>query len=155
MKFKTWPVIIVTLLLLHIGLCTALAIMANSDPTNVIEPEYYSQAVHWDQRGGATWKPTLDVTADAAGRKLTLHLTDTAGIAVDGVTVTLIAFHHAHAADRFSALLTATGEHGVYSATMPLRRAGLWEFRITAKRGGEMLNATERFDLPPATEAHP
>lgn len=152
-----WPAIVIGLLSMQVGICGVSVYLATADRSFAIEPDYYRKAVAWDQtraaqRAGATlgWRMRLTVEpqCDEFGRRLVeLSLVDSAGAAVEGAQVEAIAFHHARANERQRIELPSQGG-GRFAATAPLRRAGLWEFRVRAQRGSDILEETMLLDLP-------
>jgi nitrogen fixation protein FixH len=120
--------------------------VATRDPSFAVEPHSYGKAVAWDSAqarrrasDGLGWVATIDAEAatDLLGRRrVHCELKDRQGVPVMAATVTLELFHHARAAERVQVPLGAE-DHGVYSALVPMKRAGTWELRLTARRGAE------------------
>lgn len=152
-----WPAIVIGLLSMQVGICGVSVYLATSDSSFAIEPDYYRKAVHWDQtraaqRAGAAlgWRMRLTVEprCDEFGRRLVdLSLVDSGGAALEGARVEAIAFHHARANAR-QRIELAPQDGGRFSALAPLRRAGLWEFRVRAQRGADIMEETVLLDLP-------
>jgi nitrogen fixation protein FixH len=141
-----WPAAIVTLLCVHaIGMGVTVFI-ATRDPSFAVEPHSYKKAVTWDSARAERrasdalgWVAAIDADAatDLLGRrKVRCELKDHQGVPVMAAMVTLEVFHHARAAERLSVALDAQ-DHGVYTALVPMKRAGTWELRLTARRGAE------------------
>ena len=88
------------------------------------------------------WTASLQVEpADILGRRrLVRHIIDKDGVAVVGANVQLLMFHHARAADRVEVSLNPEKD-GTYSALVPMKRAGLWECRIAARRGDALFKS--------------
>ena len=63
--------------------------------------------------------------------------------AIDGATVAVEAFHNARAGNILRATLAGRGE-GRYSAELPMRWAGVWEFRVVAERGADRFTHTHK-----------
>ena len=61
-------------------------------------------------------------------------------LAVVGANVQLLMFHHARAAVRVEVSLRPEKD-GTYRALVPMKRAGLWECRIAARRGDGLFKA--------------
>lgn len=148
-----WPAIVVGLLVLGAGANIGLLIVATHDPSFAVEPDYYEKAVHWDDKRAQDavnlalgWRaeveaePVLDRGRPAA--RVVVHLADREGRPVEGAAVTLETFHLARAADVLHGSLRA-GAAGDYEVVLPLRRAGLWEFRLDVVRGDAHFTATE------------
>jgi len=154
-----WPFLLVGLLASGVAANLYFLARAVGDPSFAVEPDYYAKALAWDahqaqERENVTlgWSVALEVTpADlATGRAhLVARLTDREGGFVTGAAVALTAFHNARAAKVLTASLTETAEHD-YVAEMPIVRPGLWEFRVTARRGSETFTAVVDQDAPGA-----
>jgi nitrogen fixation protein FixH len=151
--------LIVGLLLLQILMSAVAIFLATSDDSTAIEHNYGAKSLEWDQAMAAKraseslgWITTIDVpqTPDLYGhRKLRIVLHDREGIAVDNATVQLRLFHHAHASHvQELALTPVPNDPGAYVADVTMRRGGLWEFRITAKRGSDEYLLTEQREIP-------
>jgi nitrogen fixation protein FixH len=67
-------------------------------------------------------------------------------VPVLAATVHLEVFHHARATERVQVTLEPA-EHGFYSASIPMKRAGTWEIRVTARRGQEVFSSTLTQDV--------
>jgi hypothetical protein len=120
-------------------------------PSLTAADDYYQRAVGYDdvKAQGARnlalgWSLDLELTrrvnAGVPETRVHLRLTDAAGTALEGAEVHVETFHLARAGDRFGADLTAVAA-GEYEAIMPLRRAGIWEFRFVIHRSGEFFTA--------------
>lgn len=143
MKGRAWPFLIVGLLVFGVGVNVAFLVVATGDPSFAVEEDYYGRALRWDEttREAAAnrelgWTVEVDPAPSSKGpgwTDLSLRVVDRAGASVTGARVGLEAFHHARAGDRLKADLQADGER--YRATLPLRRAGLWELRVRVEHG--------------------
>lgn len=142
-KFNRWPVIIVLLLVTHIVLMLTAMTIATSDRSFAVVPNYYQEAVKWDQTKAAQtasnslgWKVSLDIDAniDPKGeRQVSVKVTDAAGAAVDVSKVELRYFHYAHGNDPRD--ITLLSHDGKISGSLPLRFEGFYEFIINATAG--------------------
>ncbi|MGN6369224.1 MAG: FixH family protein [Phycisphaerae bacterium] len=138
-----WGTFICSLLLLEIGLCTLGVCYAVSGAQVVVEADYYNKALHWDDHLALQqaslrlgWKTSLELgnTVTTAGeRAVILHITDRDGKPIENAQVDVGYFHHARPAELHTAVLKASAP-GTYTASVPLNRAGTWEFRISAAR---------------------
>lgn len=145
-----------------LGLVLALTVVGNlwvmrvasSDPSFVIEPDYYQKAVNWDSAMAQTARNaalgwTLTARLAPAGTDgnatLTAQLRDANGALVTGANLTVEATHNARAAEILAAELTAA-EDGSYTAMLPAIRRGIWELRFEVERGDERFTATLRTD---------
>lgn len=145
-----WPLIVLGLLALGVGANVVLLVKANADPSFAVEPDYYRKALDWEKtqaqarvNGELGWEAAVDVAPKAGtpGRAVVrARLTDRLGAAVVGARVSLEAFHNSRSADRIEATLSDAGS-GAYLADVPMRREGLWEFRVRAERGKDVFTA--------------
>jgi len=134
----------------------ALLVLAVDDPSFAVEPEYYEKAMAWDARRAQErrneelgWSLALAVAPAESlpgSRRIEALLRDGEGRALEGATVRLATFHNARAGNVFETTLAAEGE-GRYSAALPLRRPGLWEFRFVVERGGDIYTRTLLHDV--------
>lgn len=151
-----WPGLVLALLGAQLGLVIVAIYLATSDPSVVVEPNYYQQALRWDEHAAQLrtnaalgWSLTIDVapTADLRGqRALTATLRHRDGTPLDGATITITLFHHARGHDRTHLTLTAAGA-GRYVARAPLPRSGLWQFRCAVRRGPDTFTAVIDQDI--------
>jgi hypothetical protein len=156
---RFWPRLVIGLLAGQLLLTGVAVLIATSDRSFAVEPDYYRQALQWDQHRAqlahnATlgWHAAADVAADATpsgARRVLITLTDRSGAPLEQARVHVTSFAHARAQDRTeSDLLPEPG--GRYAIGLPLRRPGLWEFRITVERDGETFTAVECLDVSAA-----
>lgn len=154
-----FPALVIGLLTLQVTMCVFAAILANSDPTSSVEPDYYRKAVAWDdsarlRRASAAlhWKAELSVSDEAAlsgERRVLCRLHDSAGAPVEGASVTAEMFHHARASNRHTLIFGAL-PNGEYATLAPSTLPGLWEFRLTATHGADTYVDTILLDVPAA-----
>tara|TARA_R110002072_G_scaffold131222_3_gene270644 strand:- start:854 stop:1276 length:423 start_codon:yes stop_codon:yes gene_type:complete len=117
--------------------------IASSDPSSVAEPDYYAKAVHWEDRQRQErintelgWQGEVELGEEESGtRRVRLRLATSTGAPVDCRLVRAELFHKARAGRAFRGTLARTATPGVYEASLPLRRAGLWELRLEAWQG--------------------
>ncbi len=137
-----WPGIVLALLGAQMLLMLVMVYMATSDRSFAVEPDYYKKALHWDESAAEGrssrqlgWSVRIEV-GDAADvlkrRDVTCTLLDAAGEPLSGATVEVIAFPHARGQERTLVKFAEIGG-GLYAASMPIPRSGLWEFRVTAQ----------------------
>lgn len=153
-----WPVGLVTLLCGSIGICVTTAIVAARDPSFALEPDYYEQAVSWDESArardasralGLVANVQVSDPIDASGvRTLTVRLHDAAGDPVPADRLEVIAFHHARRREPITlqfgtgspapaegAGATLSADAGCWTWSLGPARAGMWQVRIRASRG--------------------
>jgi nitrogen fixation protein FixH len=150
-----WPIAIVGVLAITVGANVWLLWEARDPNGAVIEPDYYRKAVAWDSLAARQARSDdLRWTADAAlgasrgGRAhVRATLADSLGAPVAGARVELEAVHNLDGARHVRSEL-AESAPGVYEADAALDRAGMWELRLTATRGGDVFLASLRRDAP-------
>ncbi len=152
-RWWVWPAIVVGLLLMNVTMCFTAVYLSQLDRSHAILPDYYQRAVDWDRSAAARrasaalgWTAAFsfgDAVSILGERAVTLHLTDRDGRPVDDADVRLHYFHHARGAERFDGRLNRLSP-GVYIASLPMRRAGLWEFEIVAARGDQTFLDTQQ-----------
>lgn len=153
-----WPWLLGGLMTLVLGINLAFVYVATTDPSFAVEENYYRKALDWDRKRDQDrinaelgWTIDLAVTPATAdgGRRLLARLLDERGVPVEGASVHVEAFHNARAAYVLEADLRPVAQGPGYSASLPLRRPGLWEFRFDVRRGGQRFTYTTVEDLFP------
>lgn len=152
-----WPLFVVALLLLNVGIAAAAIYYATTDKTFAVEPDYYRKAMRWDSYAAMRdaseklgWVVSARVEPAAtptAKPRLIVHVSDRAQNAVEDVQFRAVAFHHARAADRLGLALANAGG-GVYECEAAMDRAGLWEVRLIASRGQDIFESVEQVEVP-------
>jgi nitrogen fixation protein FixH len=145
-----WPLVVVGLLAASAGGNVWFMLLAAGDQSFAVEPDYYQKALRWDEtmaqqaRNAALgWSVAAEVhpARVAHGVEVGVRVSDRGGAPVDGARVTVEAFHSARAGQVFTAALLPRAE-GVYGATLPGRRPGLWELRLRVERGEDVFTQT-------------
>lgn len=154
-----WPGFIVGLLLLGVIANVTLLVIANNDPTFSVEPDYYQKALDWDQTMAQErenqrlgWGASLVTLPSRDGMRVVARVTDRLGAAVAPDALTVEASHNARGTHVLSATFSRHGD-GTYVAEMPIRRPGLWQFRLAAVRGAERFTQTISQDVLPEVRA--
>ena len=145
MKGRLWPWMLGGLLLFGVGVNVGFLLVATGDPSFAVEEDYYGRALRWDEttreaahNAELGWRVDVRPSPSAKGpgwTDLSLSVLDRAGTPVTGGRVSAEAFHHARAGDRLRVDFAPSGD--AYAATLPTRRAGLWELRVRVERGAE------------------
>ena len=153
-KGMQWPIGVVVVLALTIGVNIYIAFRANDDPSVSAESDYYQKAVRFDadqalrrrsERLG--WHLTLVANSATAGEAtITAALVDSSGAPVHGAVMRLTARHVARGDEPFSATAREDGDH--YVATLPMARRGLWDVDVEIVRGTDRFVTEQRLDLP-------
>jgi len=148
-----WPLFIIGLLVLQVGLGIFFFLKATSDPSFAVEENYYQKAVNWEEKQaqdrknaelGWTLKQSVGtVNDDLTSRTLTAELLSLEEGPITGATVRVETFHNVRAGDILKAELEETAP-GQYEVQLPMLRPGLWEIRFTAQLGSERFTHTAR-----------
>jgi nitrogen fixation protein FixH len=152
-----WPVFLVGLILANVAFDLSLVFLVSSDRSFAVEKDYYQKGLHWNdemaqQRTNGRLGWTADVTVHPSGvpgeSEIVATLRDAQGAPVGDAIVTADVFHNARAADVQEARF-APRPDGRYVARLPLRRPGVWEFRVHAVRAHDTFTATLQRELGP------
>jgi nitrogen fixation protein FixH len=155
-----WPWFVVGALGFTVAVNVVMMIAASSDANgSVVEPDYYRKAVAWDQameRAAESarlgWRTTATlhrVSADSA--RLIVTVTGASAMPLRGARFTAELIHNVDAAHPLRAVL-AESAAGRYEALVPLRRTGMWEVRLEARREADRFSTSlraEAFTAPP------
>ena len=141
-----WPILLTSLISIHIVSVVVMVIVATHDSSFAIEPDWYQKGLHYEQTAQQQrensrlgWSVQLDVGQPLTGtnrRNVTCTVLDRAGKPVENATVDLVAFAHLRASNRTSSVLLPH-DGGEYGATMAFEDPGMWEFRLVITRGAE------------------
>lgn len=149
-----WPIAITVVLALTVGANVFLLRVATEPNAYATEPDYYRKAVAWDSTAAAErastatgWRCDAAIVAQGRSLEIRLRLVDAAGAPVSGAAVRVTAIHNLAAATPSELTATPAADDG-YVATLPAPRAGLWELRVAASRGGEHFTADLRREAP-------
>lgn len=148
MKIKPgalWPVVIAGALGLHVVGSLVMVYFATSNESYAVEPDYYRKALAWDEKRAQDrhntelgWRLDFTVEPVPAGQDpiMRAELSTLDGEPITDASISVEAFANA----RRDWILTATVNPAAsgYETTLPMRRDGLWEFRFTVTRGGEL-----------------
>lgn len=151
-----WPVLVTLALGFTVGVNVVMLFASKSDPNGtVVEPDYYRKAVDWDRtmaRQAASnalgWQATSSLgVVNTAAREVRVVLRDSAGALVSDAEVSVTLIHNREASEPVLATLHAMGD-GAYSGNALASRSGQWEVRITARRGTDRFEVTQRAEAP-------
>ena len=157
-KSTWWPIGIIGVLAVTVGVNLFLFHVAGDDPSMVIEPNYYAKAVAWDstlaqdKRNVALgWRlsPSLDAFSMKEGARLTVTLVDSTGRPIPGATVKVSALYNARADRILESTLSPAGSR--YEAKIKVDHGGQWELRFDVTRGADRFTATTRIDAVSAS----
>lgn len=141
-----WGGLIVGLLASQILIGFVAVWLAVGDPAWAVVPHYREKALHWnewEQLQEASrhlgWEADLVIHAPANAlgeRQVEVALRDDEGRPIPGAAVQLELYHHARGADVLvSRPVESPSSPGLYVATVPARRPGLWEWRLDVHQG--------------------
>jgi len=143
-----WPLIVIGLLLGHVAIMVTAVVLATSDKSFAVLPDYYQKAVNWDRSQADLraseklgWQVILVPSPNVGptGRRtLTLTLTDSAGQPIANADVEVNAYHQARPNELIQASFR-TDTAGQASQVVTMRREGFYQIAITARAG------TQRF----------
>jgi nitrogen fixation protein FixH len=132
------------------------AVIAVSDPSMAIVPDYHEKALQWDkhlelQRATNALGWTVAIVPfpadDSAGRReLTLFVRDRNAQPVSGAKGQLRLYHHVRAGSAVTVPLTES-DPGSYVCLVTMARAGLWQMEITLDRAQEHMESALVYDL--------
>lgn len=152
-----WPVFVVCILLVSVGVCGVTVYAAVSDPSYAVEPDYYEQASRWDQLAkeraasdalGVSATVSVSMPRPPSGeREVRVSFFDEEGQAYEPDVVTALVFHHARRHEARELTLTRSAEGG-YAAVIPGAHAGVWQVRLRAVRAGEVFLDTQDVTTP-------
>lgn len=148
-----WPIGVATILAATVGANVWVAVVAGSDPSFAIEPDYYAKAIAWDstmaqarENARLGWRIETRVGSVSTTRstRLDVVLVDSTGAPIRDATVHVAAFFNARASHVLAATLQF--DAGDYTAQLPMTYAGEWELRFDVRRGNEHFTNTTRVD---------
>jgi nitrogen fixation protein FixH len=130
--------------------------LATANPSYAVEKDYYQKGLRWDERIAQDrrnqvlgWEIVFDVSPPSAfgdRPKLSVTLTDRDGDRMSYASISVEAFHNARSNDILEATL-ASDSKDVYSAQLPMRRSGVWEFRFRVERADNVFTHVVRRHL--------
>jgi len=149
-----WPLAVVAILGITVAVNIWVAVVAGSDPSFAIEPDYYHKAVNWDstlaqsrenERLGWRIRTRLTAFDPRHGARLDVALVDSAGAPITDAVVHVAALYNARADQVFQTTLAPTNDRA-YAATLPVAHAGQWELRFEVVRGGRRFTSSSRVE---------
>jgi nitrogen fixation protein FixH len=151
---RLWPVAVVAVLAITVATNVAVLIAAHAPDAAVAEPDYYRKAVAHDStlaeraRSDALgWTAAARLTPGADCETVDVAIAAPDG-PIDGAQVDVECIHNLDPTHPLRLTLAATGG-GRYAALAPPMHNGLWELRITARRGAERFSTSLRTESRP------
>lgn len=125
--------------------------LATSDPSFMVEEDYYQKGLEWDQAMAQKrtneelgWK----VRPAVVEGQLQVTVTDAGGQPVTGGAVEYIVFHNARASMQHKGTAADSEQQaGVYTADIVFNRPGTWVVRYRVKRGDDLYVSESRMEL--------
>ena len=155
-RFK-WPLFVVSLIALNMCFAIATLVLANSDRSFAVEPDYYRKAVEWDataaQRAHSAalaWDPHVSLAADGT---ITARLTRPDASPVTDAIVTVEAFPSLYSSRR-EHLTLSPGPDFTHTARLARPLPGLWAVRFTARTPADTFTATLSLMMPGPAARH-
>ena len=148
MKYKpgtVWPFVIAGALGLHVVGSLVMVYFATSNESYAVEPDYYQKALAWNDKRAQDrhnaelgWQLEFTVEPVPVGQDpiMRVGLTTLDGEPITDASISVEAFANARRDDVLTAGLV--GSESGYQTALPMRRNGLWEFRITVTRGDDL-----------------
>ncbi|KAA0216685.1 MAG: hypothetical protein DYG94_08765 [Leptolyngbya sp. PLA3] len=133
-----WPVVVIGLLGLNVLVVTVTVIVAGSDPSVAVEPDYYRKALAWDAGRAERRDPGedgIDVSIqllpdpDRLNAGQVVVSLSREGTPIEHARIEAEVFHYARSGERQAVRLVEQGA-GVYTGRASLRREGNWEVRL-------------------------
>jgi nitrogen fixation protein FixH len=141
-----WPILLTSLISIHIVSVVVMVIVATHDRSFAIEPDWYLKGLNYEQtvqqqreNRRLGWSVQLDISPPLTGtkqRSVTCMVFDRGGKPVKNAKVDLVAFAHLRANSPTSRVLLPQ-DGGEYGATFGFEDPGMWEFRLLITRGAE------------------
>lgn len=132
------------------------AILAISDPSMAIVPDYHEKALHWDDHLAAErashstgWATALvpgPLAASGSERELTIFVRDRDAKPVSGAIGQIRYYHHARAGAAQTATLSEN-EPGSYVCKAHFVRTGTWQIELRLVRGEERFESSIIYEL--------
>lgn len=150
-----WPVVIIGLLGLNMAVVAITVIVATSDPSVAVEPDYYQKALAWDADRDVRRDPGedgIDVSIqllpgpDRLSDGQVVVSVAKAGLPVEHAQIEAVVFHFARSGERQTVTLVEQGP-GVYAGPASLRRDGNWEIRLRLLAAGRGYQFTRQAEL--------
>jgi len=147
-----WVSVVVGLLGMQIAIGVTAIVLATSDKTVAVIPDYYQSAVNWDVTRRSLqlteklgWTTDCSVGALEQGyRNLTIVVQDRDEEPVADLRIFAEYFHHSRATEQKRVLMNESAP-GLYSAVVPIKQTGLWQLNLRLE--GEHGIAAKRSEL--------
>lgn len=157
-----WPGIIIGILTVHTIGCLIVVYIATSDPSHAVVSNYHAKAVAWDQHQAQArastqlgWSCSIETAmqADMLGQR-TVHISlrDADDQPLTKAQVKISTYHHARANDISEAEFNE-GTPGEYTATVHMKRPGLWGFDVMVVHGDDTFTAQIDQQVGPRTRS--
>ena len=110
-----WPGIVCALIGLNMCIVAVTVVLAHSDRSLAVEPDYYQKALRWENtqrqrevNRSLGWEVRIEHSGPGTTPSVSVIITDRDGRPVEGAGVGVTAFHNARPADRSERALSET-----------------------------------------------
>ncbi|MHB8916303.1 MAG: FixH family protein [Thiobacillus sp.] len=151
-----WCSLILLMLGGSVGMWIYAAVLAVSDPSMAVVPDYHEKALQWDKHLaverathalGWTIAYVPGPATDSSGqRTLTIFVRDREAQAVSGASGHLRLYHHARAGAAVTVSLSES-EPGTYVCQVAMPRNGFWQMELALDRGDEYFESQSVYEL--------
>lgn len=153
---RVWPMLIVGLILMNMGIVAITIYAATRDPSVATEPDYYAKALNFNEtirqreiNAQLGWSADCSITATERNTELSVDLRDRAGRPITGATVSAVAFASARSGQRQTLTLASSRDTpGVYAAPIRIERAGLWIVRVSVRHADGVFTHDTELMIP-------
>jgi nitrogen fixation protein FixH len=152
-----WTGLIAGFFVVQFSMSIVAIVLATSDPTHSVVPNYHQQAMehdkvlaarHASEKLGWKWSISVDeLQSKLAVRGFTVQLKDAQGNAIEGAEVAVELCHHARGNQiQKVRLIQVPQQPGTYHGEAMLDRSGVWQIDLNVHRQAEhFIDRAEKF----------
>jgi nitrogen fixation protein FixH len=152
-----WGGLIAGFFVVQFSMSIVAIVLATSDPTHAVIPNYHQQAMAHDkvlsarqasERLGWRWTIALETSSSSSAmNSFTVQLKNQQGQPIEQALVSVDLCHHARGNQRQRVCLTPVeNQPGVYRGVGQLSKTGVWQIDMDAQRGEEhFIDREEKF----------
>lgn len=152
-----WGGLIAGFFVVQFSMSMVAIVLATSDPTHAVIPNYHQQAMEHDkilserqasERLGWKWKVYLETPSSSSPvHSFTVEIKNAQDRPVEMAQVSVELWHHARGNQRQQVRLTPVGHQtGLYRGQARLGRTGVWQIDLNVIRDGErFVDRQEKF----------
>lgn len=146
-----WCSLIALFFVVQFSMSFVAIVLATSDPTHAVVPNYHQQAMDHDkvlserqasERLGWKWTIVLESsTSNSTMNCFTVHLKNSQGQPIEQAEIQVDLYHHARGNQRQTVRLTPVeNQPGAYRGFSRLGKTGVWQIDLNVKHGTEHFN---------------